>query len=176
VRLILCLLLMVQATTLSAQYQDGPIRLAVPAEFTGPDVLTPESGAKIVNFVRPIPGTERGTVLQITTFEPDSAEWGVLNAEDVDPTELLLDEFLGGVERRRERFEVVSRDRIELSGLPAARGEWRGVAGGRDMKGVIHSVIVGSHVVVLATQTFTDAPEDHLPAALQAIESVVLQP
>jgi hypothetical protein len=46
-RLILCLLLLVQAATLSAQYEDGPIRLAVPAGFEGPEVQSNAPGWKI---------------------------------------------------------------------------------------------------------------------------------
>lgn len=174
--LILCLLLLLPATALPAQYQDGPIHLAVPAGFGGPEVQTPSPGIKFVNFLRTIPGTERGTLLQVSTLDLDVAGLSLSDPGEAQMTESLLTEFLSGVERRRDRFELVSRDRIELSGLPAARAEWRGTVRGRDMQGVIYCVIVGSRVVTLHTQTFSDAPADHLVSAVQAIESVVFQP
>jgi hypothetical protein len=87
-----------------------------------------------------------------------------------------VSEFLTSMEGRRDNFEVVSRGRVELSGLPAARAEWRGIGGGRGMRGVVYGVIAGSRVVMLHAQTFSDAPEEDLAAAVQAIESVVLQP
>lgn len=174
--LILCLLLLVRATTLPAQYEDGPVRLAVPAGFERPEVLAPSPGFRMASFVRPIPGTERGTLLQITTLDVDAAGLSLPDSGEVLPTESSLGEFLSGIERRRSEFEVVSRDRMELSGLPAARAAWRGIAGGRGMHGVMYCVIVGSRVVTFHTQTFSGAPEDHLPAAVQAIESVILQP
>jgi hypothetical protein len=175
--LILCLLLMlVRATTLPAQYEDGLVRLALPAGFEGPEVEAPSPGFKIVDFVRPIPGTDRGTLLQVTTIDIDVEGLCLPDSGEGHPTESVLAQFVAGVERRRERFEVVSRDRIELSGFPAARAEWRGTASGAEMHGLMYCVIVGSRVVILATQAFSDAPEDHLPAAVQAIESVILQP
>lgn len=173
---ILCLLLLVRATTLSAQYEDELVRLAVPAGFEGPEIQTTSPGFKIAGFVRAIPGTERGTVLQVTTIDLDVAGLSLPDSGEAHPTEAVLAEFLTSVERHRDKFEVVSRDRIELSGLPAARAEWRGPSRGRDMRGVMYCVIAGSRVVILHAQTFGDAPEDHLPAAVQAIESVILQP
>ena len=44
------------------------------------------------------------------------------------------------------------------------------------MHGTVYCVIVGARVVMLHTQTFDDAPEEDLAAAVRAIESVVLQP
>lgn len=174
--LILCLLLLVRAATLSAQYEDGPIRLAVPAGFEGPEVETTSPGFKTAGFVRDIPGTQRGTVLQITTIDLDQAGLSLSDLGEGDPTEALLDEFLASVERHRDNFQLVSRGRMELSGLPAARGEWRGIGGGRGKHGVIYCVIVGSRVVSFHAQTFDDAPEGDLAAAVRSIESVVLQP
>jgi hypothetical protein len=173
--LILCLLLLVRATTLPAQYQDETIRLAVPTGFEGPEVLTPAPGFKMVNFAQ-APGTGRGTLLQITIIDTDVAGLSPPGPDRIQAAESHLAEFLSGVERRRSSFQVVSRDRIELSGLPAARAAWRGVAGGRGMHGVLYSVIVGDRKVTFHTQTVGDAPQDHLSAAVQAIESVVLQP
>lgn len=175
--LILCLLLLlVRAATLSAQYEDGPIRLAVPAGFEGPEVQTTSLGWKTVGFVRDIPGTQRGTVLQVTIVDLAAAGMSLPDSEEAHPSELLVTEFITSMEGRRDNFEVVSRGRTELSGLPAARGEWRGIGGGRGMRGVIYCVVAGSRVVMLHTQTFSDAPEEDLAAAVQAIESVVLQP
>lgn len=170
------MLALVRATTLSAQYEDGPIRLSVPAGFEGPEVQTTSPGFKTAGFVRDIPGTQRGTVLQITTIDLDAAGLSLPDAGEAHPTEALLDEFLASVERHRDNFQLVSRGRMELSGLPAARGEWRGIGGGRGKRGVIYCVIVGSRVVSFHAQTFDDAPEGDLAAAVQAIESVVLQP
>jgi hypothetical protein len=169
-------MLLVQAATLSAQYEDGPIRLAVPAGFEGPEVQTTSPGFKTAGFVRDIPGTQRGTVLQVTTIDLDAAGLSLPDEGEAHPTESLLDEFLASVERHRDNFQLVSRGRMELSGLPAARGEWRGIGGGRGKHGVIYCVIVGSRVVSFHAQTFDDAPEGDLAAAVRAIESVVLQP
>lgn len=174
--LVLCLLLLARAGTLPAQYQDETVRLAVPAGFEGPEVLTPSPGMKIVGYVREIPGTGRGTLLQVSTIEVGAAELSQQGSGNVQATESLLDEFLLSVERRRETFEVATRGRVDLSGLSAARAEWRGLSRGRGMHGVAYCVIVGSRVVILHAQTFNDAPEDHFPAAVQAIESVILQP
>jgi hypothetical protein len=175
--LIVCLmLLLVRAPTLSAQYEDGPVRLAVPAGFVGPEVQTTSPGFKIAGFVRDIPGTQRGTVLQVTIIDLDEAGLSLPDPGQAHPTESLLDELLASVERRRNNFELVSRGRTELSGLPAARGEWRGIGGGRGMHGVMYGVIIGSRVVSLHTQTFDDASAEDLAAAVRAIESVVLQP
>lgn len=175
--LILCLLLLlVRATTLPAQYDDGLVRLAVPARFEGPQLERNAPGWKIVGFVRDIPGTQRGTVLQVTTVDLDEAGLSLPDSGEVHPTEALLAEYLASVERRRDNYREGSRGRMELSGLPAARAEWRGIGGGRGMHGVLYCVIVGSRVVLLHAQTFDDAPAEDLAAAVQAIESVVLQP
>ena len=93
-------------------------------------------------------------------------------------TTAMLARELADARRRRLLARAHLRERApELpAGLPAARGEWRGVGGGRGKHGVVYCVIVGSRVVSFHAQTFDDAPADDLAAAVRAIESVVLQP
>ena len=93
--LIVCLmLLLVRATTLSAQYEDGPVRLHVPAGFEGPQVQASSPEMKMVAWVRPIPGTERGTLLQITIVDADAAGLSVPRLGPARAAEALVDEFL----------------------------------------------------------------------------------
>lgn len=146
--------------------------IPVPPGFEGPQTSSPGPGAHMEAYVRRIPGKERGTLLQITTYDFGSRLAGIPKEELGNAAENYLMQMLGGVERRRGSFAASRPTRVSLGGLPAARVEWTGTAGGFDMSGVMFCVIVGTVVVTLHTQGFSDSPPADRTDALSAIEQV----
>jgi len=148
------------------------VQIVVPAGFEGPTSADPGPGAHIDGYVRHIPGQERGTLLQITTYDFGSKLKDMPKEELADAAEHYLLQFLGGVERKRTGFHASKPTRVSLGKIPAARVEWTGTAQGEAMSGVMYCVIVGTTVVEFHTQGFRDSPPSDRVDALRAIESV----
>jgi hypothetical protein len=152
-------------------YEDGGIRVPIPEGFEGP-LSGMEQGAKVVAFVKKYPDGVRGTLLQITTYDFGRALDGMPEDARQDATDKYLAQFLGGVERARQSFKIVSRSPVLLDGIKASRAEWVGNAKGNPMSGVMYCVIVGTRLVVFHTQDFQDAPPSNRKAVLESIKSV----
>jgi len=82
------------------------VQIVVPAGFEGPTSADPGPGAHIDGYVRHIPGQERGTLLQITTYDFGSKLKDMPKEELADAAEHYLLQFLGGVERKRTGFHA----------------------------------------------------------------------
>lgn len=157
----------------SSTYEDAGIRVSIPQGFEGP-VSRNEQNATVAAFVKKYPDGVRGTLLQITTYDFGQALVGMPEDARQEGTDRYLAQFLGGVERIRQSFKIVSQGPVLLDGIKASRAVWEGDAKGRPMSGVMYCVIVGTRVVVFHTQDFLDAPPGNRKAALESIESVTL--
>ena len=84
-------------------------------------------------------------------------------------------EYLGGIERRRTGYSASPVAHIRLAGMPAARATWGGAVGGRDVVGVMYSVIVRNrYAVILHTQDLGREPTAGMFEAMRSIESLTL--
>jgi hypothetical protein len=155
--------------------QTALVKIAVPSGFEGPTSAS-ENGADVVGYVRRIPGSTHGTLLQISTYDFGAKLKGIPKKDLGDGAEHYLLQFLSGVERRRTNFHASSPTRQSLGGIPAARIEWTGIAQGQQMSGVMYCVIVGTKVVAFHTQGFASSPPSDRANALRAIESAKFHP
>jgi hypothetical protein len=148
------------------------INITIPAGFDGPQKSVPAPYTHMEVYLRRIPNKNRGTLLQITTYElgPKLAE--IAENAPGDRAEHYLLEFLKSIASKRSAFQAAAPDRVELGGLPAARVEWTGDADGRHMSGVMYCVIVDTTAVTLHVQGFSDSPAQDVTNAIQAIEAV----
>jgi hypothetical protein len=173
---ILAIALVIATFTAQIGYaQTGLVQLAVPSNFEGPQRAS-ESGAQVEAYVHRIPGTERSTLLQISTYDFGAKLKDVPKEELGNGAEHYLLQFLGGIERRRTEYHGSSPTRVLLGGIPAARAEWTGKAKNQLMSGVMYCVIVGTTVVAFHTQGFSDSAPSDRTAAIRAIESVTFRP
>jgi hypothetical protein len=155
----------------AAPYEDELLRLEVPTGFQGPIRASPGAGAVVIVYSKLHTG-DRGTLLQITTYD-FGANWPKLNRAELGAAaEKNLLKFLGGIQRRRTSFEASLPTRVELGGLPAARVTWKGVARGFRMFGTMYCVIVGSRVVTFHTQDFEGAPPQNTSDVIRSFETV----
>ena len=168
-------LLIVTSTQVRAQLLADLVQLVAPTNFEGPTSATPGPGMHSDAYVHRVPGSDRGTLLQVTTYDFGSKLEGLPKNELGDGAERYLMQFLGGIERARTEFHASKPTRTTLGGLPAARVEWTGTARGQAMSGVMYSVIVGTLVVSFHTQGFEDSSVGDRKAALHAIETVTFR-
>lgn len=172
IRTLFSLLTILVAFSALAGSPSGLVQLVPPAGFEGPTTAEAPGGGHIDAYVRPIAGTTRSTLLQVSTYDLGSKLEGVPTSELGDGAEHYLMQFIGGVARARANFQSGKPTRTTLGGLPSARVEWTGIARGRPMSGVMYCTIVGTNVVTLHMQGFEDSPREDRDAALRAIESV----
>jgi len=164
-------LLALGVTASAATFEDEVLSLEVPAGFQGPIRQSPSPDAVLVAYTKPHTG-ERGTLLQISTYELGSKLPKFTSAELGAAAEKYLLEFLTGVERRRSSFQASKPTRIMLNGVPAAQVTWKGVAQGARLHGTMYCVVIGSRVVSFHTQDFENAPAENTSEAIRAFESV----
>ncbi|WP_323845751.1 hypothetical protein [Microbulbifer magnicolonia] len=152
--------------------QSGPVTITIPSGFEGPIAASHQSGAQVNAYVKKIPGQERGTLLQITTYDFGSKLDGLPAEKLGEAANYYLAQFLAAVQRQRESFESTEFTQVLLDGTPAARAEWHGTSSGLKMSGTMYCAVVGSQVISLHTQGFADSPAADTKAALAAINSV----
>lgn len=92
--------------------------------------------------------------------------------ERLPPLESGIQEFLGGIQKRRTDWKQSVPERIEIGGMPFMRAAWEGkeTGSGRLMRGVLYLAIDGRTVIQLSSQDF----EPHFPATL-AIADVAIE-
>jgi len=168
-------LFIITTTLLCAEPGADLVQIQPPPNFEGPIAATPGAGTHIDAYVHRIPGSDRSTLLQVTTYDFGSKLEGVPKSELGDGAEKYLMQFLGGIERARAEFHAAKPTRTALGGVPAARVEWTGLARGQAMSGVMYCVIVDTVVVSFHTQGFDDSPVEDRKAALHSIEAVTFR-
>jgi hypothetical protein len=155
----------------SAPYENEVLSLDVPAGFQGPVTQSLGAEAVVVAYTKPH-SSNRGTLLQITTYDFGSKLPKPTKQELGAAAEKYLLQFLAGIERRRSSFQTSKPMRLTLGGIPAARVAWKGVAEGQQMSGTMYCVVVGSRVISFHTQDFEGAPSENTAEAMRAFESV----
>ena len=171
-RILTALILAVSLRGFAAPYDAELFQIDVPSGFEGPLTQSPGPGAKLVGYTKPYPGSDGGTLLQITTYELQLGSEVIPEDQRAPAAERYLLQFLQGVERKRTSYKQSPPTHVSLGGKAAVRAEWSGVAEGRPMSGVMYCAVVGSTVIAFHTQDFDTAPADNRSAALQAIEGV----
>ena len=175
IRAILFFLISLPSAPALAGFPSEIVQLLPPKGFEGPTSTDGPGGAHIEAYVHRISGTDRSTLLQLTTYDFGSKLEGIPKKELGNGAEHYLMQFLGGVERARMNFHASKPTQITLGGSPGARVDWTGEARGQSMSGVMYCVIVGTVVVTFHTQSFEDSPPEDRTAALHAIESVTFR-
>ena len=166
-------LLCMAGTANAIPYDSGIVHMEIPAGFEGPVTQQPTMEATVGAFVKHYPSDTRGTLIEITTYEFGAKLRSMPDSERIPTMDRYLEQFLGGVERKRTAFTSTSPVHVTIGGLSASRATWNGVAQGQNMSGVMYCVIVGGVVVVFHTQDFDDAPPENRAAAIRSIESAV---
>ena len=151
------------------------VKIMIPPGFDGPQKANPAPCANTEVYLRRIPNKNRGTLLQMTSYEMGTRLANVPEEELGNRAEHQLMEFLAAIERTRTSFSASTPTRILLGGLPAACVEWTGDADNRQMSGVMYCAIVGSVAVTLHTQGYSDSPERDRAEAISAIEAVTFR-
>ena len=170
--LVACCLVLSASGAPAAAFESELFALDVPGGFQGPISQSMGADGSVIAFTKPHPGAPTNTLLQITIY---SAPAGAQppRADQLGPlSERYLGQFLGGIERRRTDFSSTKPSRVTLGGLPATKVTWTGVAQGRQMRGTMYCVIVGTRVFSLHVQDFESAPPNYLREAEAALTSI----
>jgi hypothetical protein len=149
----------------------GPLSISVPQEFDGP-IRTDANGGVTAGWVKRRPGTNGGTLLQVSVIDVGPPPDGITAAERLEGAKHYLLEFVRGIAQSRGNFEVGDMEQVSLAGLPAARIRWTGTVGDKAAIGVMYCVLVGHSVVSLHTQDLGAAPSPAMYTAMSAIEGV----
>ena len=148
------------------------VNITIPPGFDGPQKANPAPCAHTEVYLRRIPNKNRGTLLQITSYEMGAKLADVPEEELGNSAEHYLMEFLSSIENKRTSFNASTPTRILLGDVPAARVEWTGEVDINQMSGVMYCAIVGTAAITLHTQGYLDSPERDRADAIQAIEAV----
>ncbi len=154
-------------------YEDSLLRLEIPVGFQGPVGGSQDANTEIVAFRWPYPAGDASTLLQITKYHFGSTLAEMPEVERGKAAESYLQQFLGGIARRRSSFVSSEPVRVDLDGQPGAKVSWEGLAQGRRLTGVMYCVIVGTTVVSFHTQDFDPVPLALRDAIVKSLESVV---
>jgi hypothetical protein len=149
----------------------GPLSITVPKEFEGP-IRSSENGGVTTGWVARRPGTEGGTLLQVSVIDVGSSLEGITPAQRLEGARHYLLEFVRGIAQGRGNCELGDIEQVSLAGLPGARVRWTGTVGNRDAIGVMYCVLAGSSVISLHTQDLGSAITPAMYTAMAAIEGV----
>jgi hypothetical protein len=149
----------------------GPLVISVPEGFDGP-IRSDEAGGSTTAWVKRRPGTEGGTLLQVSAVDVGASLEGITAAERAEAARHYLLEFLKGIGQGRGDFELGEIEPITLAGLPAVRVRWTGILDNTDAVGMMYCVVVGHTVVDLNTQDVGSTLTPAMYSAMNAIEGV----
>jgi hypothetical protein len=145
--------------------------IAVPDEFEGP-IRSDAAGGTTTGWVKRRPGTEGGTLLQVSAIDLGPSLEGITAAQRTEGAQHYLLEFARGLGQKLGHFAVGDIEQISLAGLPAARARWTGTLGADAAIGVMYCVLVGRSVVSLSTQDIGTEITPAMYGAMDAIENV----
>jgi hypothetical protein len=149
----------------------GPLVISVPEGFDGP-IRSSEDGGVTTGWVKHQPGTDGGTLLQVSAIDVGASLDGSTQAQRVEGARHYLLEFARGIAQRLDNFEFGEMEQVSLAGLPAVRIRWTGTLGNNAAIGVMYCVLVGHSVVSLNTQDLGTAITPSMYTAMSAIEGV----
>lgn len=168
-------LLALPALAATNEFSVGSLRIRVPAGFEGPTQQT-NGPVRLIAFDKPNPGAGGKTLLQMTLLEsgpqPQEAP-ATLRPREL---EAYLQTFLSGVSRRRTNFVASPMSSLKIAGNPAVKVQWTGTAAGQDTVGVMYCFALGTQVVSLHTQDFGLEPTPAMKEAIEAFESMRVEP
>jgi hypothetical protein len=149
----------------------GPLVISVPEGFDGP-IRSEGNGGVTIGWVERRPGTDGGTLLQVSVVDVGASLDGIDLAQRFEGARHYLLEFVRGIEQKRGHFELGDIEQVSLAGLPAARVRWTGTVSDNAAIGVMYCVLVGHSVVSLHTQDLGSAITPAMYSAMSAIEGV----
>jgi hypothetical protein len=149
----------------------GPLSITVPAGFDGPTTGENE-GTVMTAWIKHHAGDAGGTVLQISVVEMGTALNGITVAQRAEGAKHYLSQFIDGVARRRDNFNLGEVESVSLAGVPAARVQWTGGVGEIQAIGVMYCVLVGSSVISLHAEDVGSEITPAMKLAMVAIEGV----
>jgi len=167
---ILCLFTVVPARNAAAA-EVGPLVISVPDGFEGPTSSTQDGGVTTA-WIKRRPGYAGGTLLQVSIIDMGASLNGLPAAQRGEAAIHDLMEFVNGIGRRREDFELRDIEQVSLAGLPGARVRWTGRLDDTPTVGVMYCVLVGHSVVSLHTQDGGSTITPAMYGAMSAIEAI----
>jgi hypothetical protein len=147
----------------------GPLAISVPPGFDGP-IKSEENGGVTIAWVKRRPGSDGGTLLQVSAIDVGSSLDAIAPAQRIQAASHYLMEFLKGMGQRLGHFEFGEFTQVTLAALPAARVRFTGTVGGHATIGIMYCVLVGHSVVSLQTQDIGAGITPEMYSALGAIE------
>jgi hypothetical protein len=150
----------------------GPVEISVPEGF-GNRQTQRQGSSQTTGWTKFSSDQNTKALLQVSVYDFGSELGKPSKQELVEGAEQYLREFLSGIERRRENYVLSPIERLQLAGLPAARGRWRGNIGTVAAVGVMYCVIVDNRFVVsFHTQDLGSKPTDAMQEAMKSIEAM----
>jgi hypothetical protein len=149
----------------------GPIVITIPDGFDGP-TRSNSAGGVTMGWVKQQPGSDGGTLLQVSAIDVGTSLEGITPAQHIEATQHYLLEFIKGAKEHVDDFKFGDIDQTNLAGLPAARVHWTGTINGRATIGVMYCVLVHQFVVSLQTQNLGSEISPAMYTAIGAIEGI----
>ncbi len=175
VLLFLLVLLWVPASQ-AEDFANNLFKLNLPDGFKGP-IQKSQDGGSIFAFVKPHPGSNTASLIQISIYDFGPSFAKIPNAQLSNAAEKYLREALQGVQRRRTNFHTGESEDIRISGIPGRKISWSCTVQGEDLtaKGVMFSVLKGSKVFSIHVQDSAEFSSQTFPAAVKAIEGMEIR-
>jgi hypothetical protein len=149
----------------------GPIVIMVPDGFDGP-TRSNSAGGVTMGWVKQQPGSDGGTLLQVSAIDVGTSLEGITPAQHTEATTHYLLEFIKGVREHVDDFRFGDLDQTNLAGIPAERVHWTGTVNGKATIGVMYCVLVHQFVVSLQTQNVGSEVSPAMYTAIGAIEGI----
>jgi hypothetical protein len=149
----------------------GPLVLTVPDGFDTPASSERDGGVTTV-WTKRRPGTADTTLLQVSVLDGGAAFDEAGAADRFVGAQHYLLEFVRGVGRTEDHFQLAQIEHVSLAGVPAARARWTGTVADKPIVGVMYCVLVGHSIVSLRTEDAGPAITPAMYGAIAAIEAV----
>jgi len=149
----------------------GPIVITVPDGFEGP-TRSNTAGGVTMGWVKQQPGSDGGTLLQVSAIDVGTSLEGITPAQHIEATQHYLLEFIKGLGQHVDDFEFGDVDQASLAGIAAMRVHWTGTVNGRATIGIMYCVLVHQFVVNLQTQNVGSEVSPAMYTAIGAIEGI----
>ena len=159
----------------SHAFEFGGGKIEIPFAFEGPVTANPTPGVEVFGFTKNHFVGGKSALLQISKFSPPGGVPELDEEERARFSKQYLLQFLGGIERQRSNFEKTQVEMITISGVPTAKINWKGVANGESLHGVMYCLIHSGSIMSFHTKDFTSYDSEFIDLAVTSIESLELE-
>lgn len=171
-RYLYLLFFLVSVQVQAYEFGDGSIK--IPEGFEGPVTQSMRQGASVTAYTYPH-DSNTGTLLQITSWNPNQSFPQMTNEELKVGSEKYLLQFLSGIQRKRDSFKKSGVEFIQISGQSVAKIKWSGAIQGKEVHGIMYCLIYNSKIYSFHTQDFSSFKGKYTQLAVGAFESIELK-